>query len=82
MLAKVRHLLPMLSLFSVNSPDEVRAWNRKLLARLPEADAATAGPDGSPLDWVIEPKVDGLAVSLLYKDGKLLRVSLVGLWNH
>ena len=64
----------MLSLFSVNSSDEVRAWHKKLLAKLPEADAGP--PDGVARDWVIEPKVDGLAVSLIYEDGKMLRVSL------
>ena len=77
-LPKARHLLPMLSLFSVNSVDEVRAWHRKLHAKLsavPGAEAA-AGPEGEGLGWAVEPKVDGLAVSLLYEHGRLTRVGV------
>ena len=68
----------MLSLFSVNSVDEVRAWHRKLHAKLsavPGAEAA-AGPEGEGLGWAVEPKVDGLAVSLLYEHGRLTRVGV------
>lgn len=65
----------MLSLFSVNSLDEMMSWHRKLLAKLPAAAAAAARPSGEGLEWMVEPKVDGLAVSLIYQDGRLVRVS-------
>ena len=82
-LPKARHVLPMLSLYSVNSVEDVRMWHNKLLAKLPPAWSQVAGPSGAGLSWVVEPKVDGLAMSLLYgKDGKLLRVgvNLQRLW--
>ena len=92
-LPKAKHAVPMLSLFSVNSTDEVRSWHKKLTAKLSAldhgsgrgaaAEASSSPPrgkgydlDGSALSWVVEPKVDGLAMSLLYnRDGKLMRVS-------
>ena len=72
----------MLSLKSVNSADEVRGWHRKLLAKLPEGrkgeGGAGADDGGAGLAWVVEPKFDGLAVSLLYgRDGLLQRVGRV-----
>lgn len=57
---KVRHPRPILSLANVFSEEELRAWeerNRKLL------------PDGTPLDYVVEPKIDGLTVVLTYVNG-------------
>jgi DNA ligase (NAD+) len=58
---QVRHLLPMLSLDNTYSQDEVRDFIKRLEKLLP----------GEKLDWVVEPKVDGVAVSLRYENGKL-----------
>ncbi|HZF01224.1 MAG TPA: NAD-dependent DNA ligase LigA [Methylomirabilota bacterium] len=57
----VRHLLPMLSLDNTYSQDEVRDFVKRLEKLLP----------GEKLDWAVEPKVDGVAVSLRYENGKL-----------
>jgi DNA ligase (NAD+) len=67
-LAKVRHLEPMLSLANVRSEDELSAWVSRMRTHL--AREGISAPD---FRYVVEPKVDGLAISLLYRDGKLER---------
>jgi DNA ligase (NAD+) len=57
----VRHLAPMLSLDNTYSEEEIRAFVNRLQKLLPD----------EKLDWVVEPKVDGIAVSLRYENGKL-----------
>ncbi|MCW2984488.1 MAG: ligA [Conexibacter sp.] len=67
-LAKVAHLQPMLSLANARTEEELRAWVARMrnhLAREGIADAEFA--------YVCEPKIDGLAMSLLYRDGVLER---------
>ena len=61
---QVRHLQPMLSLANARDEDELRAWdarNRRLLEG--------RGLDEGPFRYVVEPKIDGLAISLTYRDG-------------
>ncbi len=65
--AEVRHLLPMLSLANARDDDELMAWDQRLQKLLAEA-----GFEGEP-DFVVEPKIDGLALSLVYRDGLLER---------
>jgi len=60
----VRHREPMLSLGNAFSVEELRAFDARI-KRMLEASAE------EPLDYVVELKVDGLAVSLTYKDGLL-----------
>jgi DNA ligase (NAD+) len=65
---KVKHAAPMLSMEDVFSFDELAAWherNRKLLPRIAE-------------DFYAEVKMDGLAVSLVYKNGILTEGSTRG----
>jgi DNA ligase (NAD+) len=57
--ASVRHLVPMLSLDNAFSREELFAWGERL-------DRVIAGTT-----FVAEPKMDGLAISLLYRDGRL-----------
>jgi DNA ligase (NAD+) len=67
-LEKVRHLEPMLSLDNVRSEQELRAWVERMrnhLAREGIADPA--------FTFAVEPKIDGLAISLVYRDGVLER---------
>jgi len=64
----VEHLQPMLSLGNARNEDELRAWLTRTERRLEKdgvADAAIA--------FVSEPKIDGLAISLAYEDGVLVR---------
>lgn len=62
--AEVRHLQPMLSLANARSADELIAWDRRN-RRLLEAD----GLGDVPIRYVTEPKIDGLAISLIYREG-------------
>jgi len=57
--APVRHQVPMMSLDNAFGPDELQAWADRLAKRLP-ADTA----------FVCELKIDGLAMSLTYLDGR------------
>jgi DNA ligase (NAD+) len=61
-----RHLQPMLSLANARGDEELRAWNQRLESVLGQS-AADAG-----VRYVVEPKIDGLAVSLTYEDGRLV----------
>jgi len=67
-LEKVEHLEPMLSLDNVRSEDELRAWVARMKAHL-----GREGIVRTRFEYVVEPKVDGLAMSLLYRDGVLER---------
>ena len=67
-LDKVAHLQPMLSLANVRSADELRAWIDRMRNHL-----AREGIDDAAFTYVAEPKIDGLAISLVYRDGVLER---------
>ncbi len=62
---QVNHELPMLSLGNAFSAQDMVDFNRRLLDRLGEGE--------QELEYACEPKLDGIAVSLLYRDGALER---------
>ncbi len=61
---KVEHRRPLLSLENAFSEDEVRAWEKRLQRIL---------GDGASMRYTVEPKIDGLAVSLRYEEGVLVQ---------
>ena len=61
-IAEIVHRLPMLSLENAFSDDEVVAFDRRIHERL--------GID-SDIEYAAEPKLDGLAIALFYRDGRL-----------
>jgi DNA ligase (NAD+) len=66
--APARHRQPMLSLANARNEEELRAWlerSERLLNK--------EGVPDAEICFVTEPKVDGLAISLLYEDGVLSR---------
>ena len=63
-LVKVRHPQPMLSLANARSAEELRAWIQRMRNHL-----AREGIEDPEFEFVAEPKIDGLAISLLYRDG-------------
>jgi DNA ligase (NAD+) len=67
-LEKVTHLEPMLSLGNVRSETELRAWVERMRTHL-----AREGILEPRFKFVVEPKIDGLAISLVYRDGVLER---------
>jgi DNA ligase (NAD+) len=67
-LEKVRHPQPMLSLANVRSDEELRAWIARMRSHL-----AREGIEDPDFAYVAEPKIDGLAISLIYRDGVLER---------
>ncbi|MBM3269026.1 MAG: NAD-dependent DNA ligase LigA [Candidatus Sericytochromatia bacterium] len=66
----VRHVVPMLSLANVFGEAELRTWDERLRKLL--AAEGRQAPD-EPVCYATEVKVDGLAVSLHYEDGRLVR---------
>jgi DNA ligase (NAD+) len=72
-LQKVEHLQPMHSLANARSADELRAWIDRMRNHL-----AREGIEDPSFTYVCEPKVDGLAMSLLYRDGVLERAATRG----
>lgn len=66
---EITHRLPMLSLDNAFSDDELRDFDRRVRDRLATED---------PVEYVCEPKLDGLAVSLHYEQGVLTRAATRG----
>jgi DNA ligase (NAD+) len=64
--AQVRHGEAMLSLANAKNEDELRAWHARVVKL-----AADAGTQADDLRFVLEPKIDGLAISLRYETGRL-----------
>ena len=68
--AEVRHERPMLSLGNAFGEEELRAFD----ARVRRGLSLTPAPELAPeLRYVAELKIDGLAISLRYRDGRLVR---------
>jgi len=63
--AQVSHEVPMLSLDNAFSVEDMHGFYRRILDRLKG--------EGDPLEFACEPKLDGIAVSLLYRGGVLQR---------
>jgi len=59
---QIRHELPMLSLSNGFSVDDIEEFDKRLHKELGQADEIT-------FEYVAEPKLDGLAVSVMYVDG-------------
>ena len=61
---EIRHAVPMLSLANARKTEDLREWDARLRRLLGE---------GETLRYVTELKIDGLAVSLRYEDGRFVR---------
>jgi DNA ligase (NAD+) len=62
-LPEAEHRLPMLSIENTYSIDEVQKWADRTMKSLPD----------EAIDWVVELKIDGAAVSLIYESGVLVQ---------
>jgi DNA ligase (NAD+) len=65
----VTHRVPMLSLRNAFSAEEVGDFDRRVRERLGVS---------SDIDYMAEPKLDGLAVTLSYQEGRLVRAATRG----
>ncbi len=63
--SKVTHVTPMLSMEDVFTPEEFQAWQNRLDRFLPTTQLP------QPTTFFVMPKIDGLAISLVYQDGVL-----------
>lgn len=63
---KAQHRTPMLSLSNTYSSDEVKAFDERI-------KRALDWPDEKPIEYLVEPKFDGLAVELVYEKGFLTK---------
>ena len=66
-LRPVTHRVPMLSIDNTYGADDLAAWGRRVEKLLQDEPGATP----EPIDWVLELKIDGVAVSLTYERGQL-----------
>ncbi|MBD9484307.1 NAD-dependent DNA ligase LigA [Pseudomonas sp. PDM14] len=69
---EVRHEVPMLSLGNAFEDEDLRAFDRSVQSGLGLQGGDLFG-GGVEVEYSCEPKLDGLAVSLLYRDGQLVR---------
>jgi DNA ligase (NAD+) len=65
---EVPHLKPMLSLANARNEEELRAWETRMYNLMKKQ-----GVEDARIEYEAEPKIDGLAISLVYEDGVLVR---------
>ena len=66
---QVKHMVPMLSLGNVYNAQEMGDFDQRVRNALPA---------GTEVSYVLEPKIDGLACSLIYENGWLVRAATRG----
>lgn len=77
--ATVMHEVPMLSLDNVFGAEEFADFDRRARERLGDLLGGSADLFASPvICYCCEPKLDGLAISLVYEDGLLVRAATRG----
>ena len=62
----IKHTVPMLSLGNVFDEDELKAFNTRIQQRLETSNE---------FEYSAEPKMDGVAVSILYKNGEFFKAA-------
>jgi DNA ligase (NAD+) len=72
--AEARHAIPMLSLENGFSEEDLADFDRKVRERLARPESEKA----APIEYAAEPKLDGLAISVLYRDGEYFRAATRG----
>ena len=68
---EVQHQIPMLSLGNAMNEEEVRSFGRRVAELLKESDSER-------IEYTAEPKLDGLAISILYENGHLIQAATRG----
>jgi len=68
--SQVSHEMPMLSLDNAFNEEDMTDFNRRVVDRL---NPEEKGNKGESIEYACEPKLDGIAVSLMYENGILIR---------
>ena len=71
--SEIKHLQPMLSLNNAFNEQEVIAFDRRAKEKLLKEKLIQEKTGKEEIVYAAEPKLDGLAISLLYEDGQLVR---------
>ncbi|OGT21184.1 MAG: DNA ligase (NAD(+)) LigA [Gammaproteobacteria bacterium RIFCSPHIGHO2_02_FULL_42_13] len=66
---QIKHVIPMLSLSNAFTEEELIAFDKRIHDRL---------ENDQPIEYACEPKLDGLAISLVYENGLLVRAATRG----
>ena len=66
--SRSQHRVPMLSIDNTYSVEELRKYGQRIAKLLP----------GEKIDWVVELKIDGVAVSVIYENGRLAQAATRG----
>ena len=66
---EVKHMTPLLSLANAFSPEEMEEFDRRVYEGLPK---------DAKVQYVVEPKIDGLACSIIYENGRFVRAATRG----
>lgn len=66
---EVRHVTPLLSLGNAFSPADMEEFDARVRSGLPK---------DADIEYVVEPKIDGLACSIIYENGKFVRAATRG----
>ena len=72
--APVEHRVPMMSLDNAMDAGELAAWGERLERRIVDEE----GTDHPPVSFVCELKIDGVAISITYRDGRLVQAATRG----
>lgn len=71
---EIQHPVPLLSLENAFSLEDLKAWEDRVTRKLSDAQQAELREAG----YIVEIKIDGLAVSLVYEEGRLLYAATRG----
>lgn len=74
----VEHPVPMLSIDNTYNEGELRRWGERVEKAARNGDGDLLGAAGGGVRFVCVPKVDGVAISLLYEKGRLVRAATRG----
>jgi DNA ligase (NAD+) len=74
----VEHRVPMMSLDNAFDIDELEAWGDRVLRRLAGGEDDETEMDGNDIEFVCELKIDGVAISIRYEEGRYVQAATRG----
>ncbi|MFB6296431.1 MAG: NAD-dependent DNA ligase LigA [Halobacteriales archaeon] len=77
-LGEAEHVVPMLSIDSGREAGDLRAFDERVRRALATASDEDAPIDAEAIEYVCEPKFDGLSIEVVYEDGRFVRAATRG----